>query len=252
MIVGEFISVNDIKKKIVEKCMEKNSGAFELIPDFKLFQRQLQTAGQLSSSVPVKFDELSESKINGLYTDDIQFIFHKASTDKMPGKGTNEKIPKEMLRDFSQLAAIKNWRKKLDNSWNTKFTLDGHQWNSVEHYYQASKFKSSPDFYLSFTAESGTKLSKNPEMARAAASTSGKMKGELVRHKEITMDSDLSGKQKEKSLRDGLEAKFSQNEEMKYLLKETKNAKLMQFKKSKDPELAEALMFIRDKLNKTE
>jgi hypothetical protein len=105
---------------------------------------------------------------------------------------------------------------------------------------------------LSFTAESGTKLSKDPELAKAAASTSGKLKGEQIRPKEVSMDSDLTGKQKEKSLNSALDAKFTQDEELKQLLKLTKRAKLLHYKKSKDPELAETLMFVRDKLIKTQ
>lgn len=239
----------DLKKKIVEKCMEKNAGVFSLIPDFINFQKELTVDRPKSVE---KFDELSEAKIRGLYDDEIQLVFYKSSADKIPGKGPNEKLSKDVLREFSQLASIKNWRKKLDDSWISQFVLDDHQWNSVEHYYQASKFKGTPEFYLSFTAESGTKLSKDPELAKAAGSNSGKYKSEIIRPKEVSMDSDLSGKQKQKALEDALEAKFTQNEEMRQLLKETKNAKLMRFKKSKDPELSESLIFLRDKLNKVQ
>lgn len=239
----------DLKKKIVEKCMEKNAGIFSLIPDFVSFQKELNVDRPKPAE---KFDELSEAKIRGLYDDEIQFVFYKSSADKIPGKGPNEKLSKDVLREFSQLASIKNWRKKLDDSWISPFLLDDHQWNSVEHYYQASKFKGTPDFYLSFTAESGTKLSKDPEIAKAAGSNSGKFKGEIIRPKEVTMDSDLSGKEKRNAIENALEAKFTQNEELKQLLKETKTAKLMRFKKSKDPELIEPLIFLRDKLNKAE
>uniref|UniRef100_A0A6C0BA80 NADAR domain-containing protein n=1 Tax=viral metagenome TaxID=1070528 RepID=A0A6C0BA80_9ZZZZ len=236
----------DIKMKVSEKCMEKNAGVFPLIPDFIAFNREHKPVAPV---VP-KFDELSEAKIRGLYEEDIQFIFYKSSADKVPGKGSNEKIPQELLRDFSQLASMKQWRKKLDNQWLAQFVLDGHQWNSVEHYYQASKFRGTPEFYLSFTAESGTKLSKDPEMAKAAGSSKGKYKGELIRPIEVGIDSDVNGKKREKALQDALEAKFTQNEEMKQILLETKNAKLLNYKKSKDPELAEDLILIREKLKK--
>jgi predicted NAD-dependent protein-ADP-ribosyltransferase YbiA (DUF1768 family) len=41
-------------------------------------------------------------------------------------------------------------------------------------------------------------------------------------------------------------AKFSQNEDLKRLLIETKNAKLLHCKKCKEPELMEDLMTIRE------
>jgi predicted NAD-dependent protein-ADP-ribosyltransferase YbiA (DUF1768 family) len=45
-----------------------------------------------------------------------------------------------------------------------------------------------------------------------------------------------------------LYAKFNQNEDLKEMLKETKNAKLIHYKKGKEPELAESLIIVRDKL----
>ena len=56
--------------------------------------------------------------------------------------------------------------------------------------------------------------------------------------------------QKEKVEQENLAIKKIIIEELKQLLKLTKRAKLLHYKKSKDPELAETLMFIRDKLNK--
>jgi len=159
-------------------------------------------------------------------------------------------MPDDMiLRNFSELIAIPDWRRKLDNFWIQPFTLDGKRWNSVEHYYQGSKFKeNNPEFYTSFSMESGTELSKNPEMAKSAAGTSGKYKGTLVRPIEVKIDSDFYGKRKEKENNDALYAKFSQNEELKRLLLGTKNAKLLQYKVGKEPVIREDLMLIRDKL----
>ena len=129
------------------------------------------------------------------------------------------------------------------------FVLDGHRWNSVEHYYQGSKFKeSNPGFYLSFAVESGTELSKNPDMAKAAASSSGKYKGTLLRPVEVSIDPTFYGKRKEKELFDAICAKFTQIDELKLVLLETKNAKLMHYLKGKEPELAEQLVTVRDKI----
>ena len=241
----------DIKRKIVDKCMEKNSGAFSLIPDFIRFKENVISKSGVS---PVcKFEELSDAKIRGLYDESVVFQFYDKSADKkLPGKGSGELIPKEAVLQYSNLHAISNWRRKLDDFWvepGTTFMLDGHRWNSVEHYYQGSKFKeSNPEFYLSFSAESGTELSKNPEMAKAAASSSGKYEGTLIRPIEVAIDPTFYGKRKEKELFDALCAKFTQIPELNRVLLETKNAKLMHYLKKKEPELSEQLIIVRDKL----
>jgi len=242
----------DIKKMVVDKCMEKNSGVFALIPDFIRFKQSFENKATNGTSV-CKFEELSDAKIRGLYDEAVVFQFYdKSSGDRVPGKGSGESIPKEDVRKFSNLHAIKDWRRKLDDFWvepERTFVLDEHRWNSVEHYYQGSKFKeSNPEFYLSFAAESGTDLSKNPEMAKAAASSSGKYKGTLLRPVEVSIDPTFYGKRKEKELFDALCAKFSQIEELKHVLLLTKNAKLMHYLKGKEPELAEELIMVRDKL----
>lgn len=241
----------DIRKLIVDKCMEKNSGAFALIPDFIRFKDHINSKSGVSKVC--KFEELSDAKIRGLYDESIVFQFYeKSSNDRVPGKGSGESIPKEAVLDFSDLNSISNWRRKLDDFWvepDKTFVLDGRRWNSVEHYYQGSKFKeSNPEFYLSFSAEAGTDLSKNPEMAKAAASSSGKHKGELLRPTEVSIDPTFYGKRKEKELFDAICAKFTQIEELKRVLLETKNAKLMHYLKGKEPEMAEQLIMVREKI----
>ena len=241
----------DVRKLVVDKCMERNSGAFALIPEFIKFKDSLYPKSNLSTTC--KFEELSDAKIRGLYDESVVFQFYDKSGDgRVPGKGSGEVIPKEAVRQFSNLNAIKDWRKKLDDFWiepGKTFVLDGHRWNSVEHYYQGSKFKeSNPEFYLSFSAESGTELSKNPEKAKAAASSSGKYKGELLRPAEVSIDPTFYGKRKEKELFDAVCAKFNQIDELKTVLVETKNAKLMHYLKGKEPELAEQLIIVRDKI----
>lgn len=236
----------DIKKMVVDKCMEKDAGAFSLIPEFIRFKEELKS----SFSGSEKFDELSEAKIRNLYDDNVEFRFYNQSSSKrMPGKGAGEKITQERVRDFSNLATIPDWRKKLDNMWQQEFTLDGYRWNSVEHFLQASKFKNgNRDFYLSFTLESGTDLSKNVEHAKGAGSKTGKFKKELIRPKEVEIDEDYSTDKVSKNLQKALKAKFEQNKDLKELLLATKKAKLVHSEKSKDPVMAEELMIVRDAL----
>jgi predicted NAD-dependent protein-ADP-ribosyltransferase YbiA (DUF1768 family) len=244
----------DLKRKIVEKCMEKNAGPFSLIPDFRSLKSDLSHKMESKEDTIQNREEenadLSEAQLRGYYDDDIVFLFYSKSNDKpLPGKGTGEKIPKDQLKEFAKLATIPQWRKKLSNFWIAPFTLDNHRWNSVEHYYQASKFKkNNPDFYLSFSLDSGTELSKDPVMARGAGSKTGKYKTELLRPREVEIDPDFFGKRDQKSMKEAQEAKFSQNSDLKELLLATKKAKLMHHSRGKVPVAYDSLMEIRNKL----
>jgi predicted NAD-dependent protein-ADP-ribosyltransferase YbiA (DUF1768 family) len=240
----------DIKKLIYEKCLEKNAGPFAIIPDFQKFK-----ASQKKTVIKeAQYEDLTEAKLRGLYNDDIVFQFYSKSHDKpLPGKGSGEKIPNDRLREYSTLASIPQWRKKLSNFWVQPFTLDNHRWSSVEHYYQGSKFKKThPDFYLSFSLDSGTELSKDPAMAKAAGGKTGKLKGELLRPVEVTTDSDFFGKRQKREMYAAQYAKFTQNEDLKTMLLATGDAKLTHYIRGVEPEVFDELMLIRDKIRKTE
>jgi predicted NAD-dependent protein-ADP-ribosyltransferase YbiA (DUF1768 family) len=235
----------DIKKLIVDKCLEKNAGAFSLIPDFQKFKSSIQKTD--TKDVQPDLQELSEAKLRGMYDDNTVFVFYTKSNDKpLPGKGSGEKIPADKIKEFSSLASMSQWRKKLDDSWVQPFTLDNHKWNSVEHYYQASKFKKMhPDFYLSFSLDSGTELSNDPEMAKSAGSKNGKFRGELLRPVEVSIDPDFFGKRDKQEKYNAQYAKFNQNEDLKALLMATKDAKLTHYVKGYPAEVLDDLMIIR-------
>jgi len=237
----------NIKLLVTHKCLEKMAGPYKLIPQFRIFNEELGV------EEPVELDvEVIKEKENGLYTDEVVFQYYIKSNNKpLPGKGVGEKIQSDMVKTFSALSQIPEWRRKLDNEFESPFELDGHKWKTVEHYYQGAKFKNTnKEFYLLFSLDSGSNISKDVELASSAGSKSGKHKGELLRSKDIKIDTDFFGGNDEKVLENALYAKFSQNNDMKQVLLNTQNAKLLLYRKGTEAEISNILMMVRNRLSK--
>ena len=257
----------DIKLLVTTKCLETQSGAFCLIPQFKLFQREL---GIRVNDIPNEsLDDLLEEvhmdsassgashnshRTNGvhLYTPDIIFQFYSNSNpNALPGTGAGEKIPETEKIHFHKLSTFDNWRRKLSNSWNEPFMLDNHTWQSIEHYYQGSKFKNNNrEFYLKFSLDSRSELSSDPVLAKAAGSKSGKLNhNTIIRPTRIAIDPDFFNHgRSEREMENATFAKFSQNKNLKDLLLATRNAKLVHYQRSAPPEIYHHLMRVRHKL----
>ena len=250
----------DIKLLITTKCLETQSGAFCLIPQFKLFQREL---GIRADEIPNESldDLLEEIHTNGargernaanLYTPDIVFQFYaKSNPNALPGMGAGERIPETEKIHFHKLATFENWRRKLSNFWNEPFMLDGHTWQSVEHYYQGSKFKNNNrEFYLKFSLDSRSELSADPVLAKAAGSKSGKLNATtIIRPSRITIDPDFFNHgRSDREMESAMFAKFSQNQNLKDMLLATRNAKLVHYQRGARPEVYQHMMRVRHKL----
>ena len=235
----------DIKELIVNKCMERQAGPFYIIPDFREFAKLLKHDDK-------SFDCTDVKTKNELYDNDIVFQFYNRSNGKpLPGRGNGETIPSEKIKEFAKLAEIKEWRKKLDNTWNNSpISVDGLTWQSVVHFYEASKFRNgNPDFYKQFSVDSGSELSKEPEFAKAAGSKTGKLGTREFRHKSILIDKDFLERES-KIMEKAMYAKFTQHEEMKEILLATNNAKLMHYVQAKPAEDFDNLMCVRRAIGK--
>ena len=253
----------DIKLLVTTKCLENQTCGYSAIPQFKLFQREL---GIRVDEIPNEsLDDLLEEVHTGtgasgrngahLYTPDIVFQFYaKSNPNALPGCGPGEKIPESEKIHFHKLATFENWRRKLSNFWNEPFMLDGHTWQSVEHYYQGSKFKNNNrEFYLKFSLDSRSELASDPIIAKAAGSKSGKLKNAAssthIRPTRITIDPDFFNHgRSEREMENAMVAKFSQNKGLKDLLLATRNAKLVHYQRGARPEVYQNLMRVRHKL----
>ena len=236
-----------IKLEIIAKCLEKNAGPYSIIPQFTLLKQELG----IEEPVDIGVTQLEPSSSNSLYDENVVFQFYnKSNTKPLPGMGNGEKIQKDQITEYTKLKEFTDWRRKLDDDYMVDFDLDGFTWPSVTHYYEANKFKNTnKDFYLLFTKQSDSKISKDVNIAKAAASTTGKYKGDLLRSKDIKIDSEFEKGKNKKVLEDALYAKFDQHpDDFKIILLSTKKALLKHFKRGLEPEIANELMLVRDKL----
>ncbi len=88
-----------------------------------------------------------------------RLTFYSKSADKLPGADPNEWVTSPM--PYMALTEFGHWRRKLSNFWIAPFFWDEKRWNTVEHAFQAYKFKNlDPQFYDMMSLDSGSLLSK--------------------------------------------------------------------------------------------
>ena len=269
----------DMKELILTRCME-NSGKtlYNYITKFKnYFIEKTKTLPDLEENAvieenPDRSKEAKEKKSvcmvqfgnKDLYNDNIVFQFYSKSADKKPGKNKpSEKMEPGREKDFIELSEIKDWRKVLSNFYVGKFELDGYEWNSVEHYYHANKFKKNNfRFYEVFSLmykpqqddpEWFQRIPKNlnmePAVAKALGGKTGKYKGVQIRPKDLKADDDFfDGDNHKNVLLLGQRAKYNQVPIAKKVLLATKDAKLQHFSRGCAPIVFYDTMQIREEM----
>lgn len=253
----------DLKILITDKCLASQCGGFRYIQDFTDLtneRRQArsgnkqsggkQSGGKQSGSKQSddeqsdlkNIDDMNNQILDELYQygnvklwdDDVKLFFYDKAKDDLPGRFNGEQLPKSKFHDYVELSKIKNWRKKLDNNWIQPFILDGKTWASVEHYYQASKFKNYPELYNKFSIDENSELSKNPYRAKQFAD----------KYIEL-IDKNFNPKIELYTAQD---AKFLQHDDLSYLLICTNMANLYQQRRGIIPLQATNLMIIRKRI----
>jgi hypothetical protein len=240
-----------LKILVINKCLESNSGIYYLIQDFRNLKTQLgidPNVGEPTSATV----ETSEVNIEML-DNEVVFMFYSNSYDAKPGKGSGEKIKKNKELEYLPLVNTKDWRRKLDDSWvvsddpsNFLFTVDNLKWASVEHYLQGSKFKNGfPDFYRSFSLNYPTELSLDVSTAKNVGDIT-KTKYKSMRPVGIKVDADYLLGRIEKERKMAVLEKFKQNEELKNILLQTKNAILTHYVRGSPAEIDSILINTRE------
>jgi hypothetical protein len=246
----------DVKIMVVIKCMEKNSGIFNQIQDFRNFKSKLGVDTSITGGGSGEEDDTDEERQMGSSIDKstVFSFYNKSASTSKAGKGDGEKISSDKSYEYSDLdlKKHKDWRKKLDDDWGTVFHIDNMKWNSVEHYYQGAKFKKhNPHFYKLFSV--GNDFDGDVELAKAAGSQTGMDSvGKVLRPSDIKIDPDFYGNRQYEEREQALYAKFSQNDDLKQIILLTKNAVLKKHVPKTVSKPDYLLMKVRDRLQKEE
>ena len=267
-----------IKLQIANRCIESSagnlasfSGTFQKIPQFILFYQHELGLGDIEKDSGQGGGASAHHVLtaNPHFDPSIVLIYHYKSTDELPGHAQGDHVSNKNKVAFIPLVATgkgkNNWRKKLSNEWCEPFTLDGHRWLSVEHYYQANKFlKRHPEFYLLFTMDANKKskyydetsilsrISQDVDLAKVAGKKVPKTiidgKKITLRPDDVDIDPEFFNGRNTRVLEDGTMAKFDQNDDLAKILLMTNNAKLINYVFSKPPTISIHLMRVRSKL----
>jgi predicted NAD-dependent protein-ADP-ribosyltransferase YbiA (DUF1768 family) len=256
----------DVKILILNRCLERSSGAYYMIQDFRNFKTKFGI--DEDEGAPLNYEEIKG--YGELFQTTTIFVFCSNSDPKMkPGEGNGEKISSAEKSKYAKLNTKYNsWRKKLDDDWDkTPIIIDGHKWTSITHYMQGVQYKKThPDVYLMFSLDSDPEstLARSVKTARTfkgivkevdeeekqpLKDKTKKPKAAKKKVNVIAPDLDFDEKRREEERAKALKAKFHDNETMRLLLKSTGDALLIRRCGSGEPAIPDLeLMRTRDSI----
>ena len=169
-----------------------------------------------------------------------KFVFYSKSPDLQPGayKGKDWSEFVNRVEDYTELSKTKDWRKMFSNFYISPYILDGEEWNTVEHFFHAAKFRySNIKYYKTFTKNGTKPWSLDPEKSKYAGKAgrvsekTGKVYDKKIDGEKIPKDVKIrddfySRGIHKKAMTLALFAKFSQNETLKKVLLNTNDSQL--------------------------
>jgi hypothetical protein len=238
--IFEYIELPyDLRILIVNKCMEKNAGLFNLIGEFREFQSRIGIDPSKNNDIEIKENH------EGLYDNTVVLVFYaKSSPIPKPGKGSGEKIPGDKVKRYIPLSKHENWRRKLDDSWidtDDPIILDNKKWASVSHYLWGIQIKDKyPERYMMFSLNSGNKIASDYDLAK---------KTNVANQNDIDIEEFMANRytiERENALRQKMS-----KPEMREILSATLTSTLLHFENRNPPKEDKLLMFIRKDITHT-
>ena len=250
----------DVKILVLNRCLARMSGAFYMIQDFRNWKTKFGI--DEDEGAPDDYDDSPGA--GELFQPETQFVFSAKARSAKPGKATGEKI---LAANVSKYAALnkeqyEDWRRILDDEWDkTPIVVDGHKWTSVAHYMQGVQYKRThPDVYMMFSLDSDpdSKLAKDVKAAKAFKGAvedvedADVLKGKKTKEKKkrvIAPDMDFDDARRDEERLIALKAKFSDNADLRIVLKMTRDALLLHKEGTGIPPVADKeLMRVRQQI----
>lgn len=188
----------------------------------KLKHSYLKFLNENNKTIDKSIDKY-QKKLKKTHNNTLLRLYNRSNSCRI-GECDSDDIDKTHI--YKTLDNIHNWRHILSPFYKKEFVVDGKKWQTIEHYYQACKFKNSPKIYNQLSLDSKSSLSKYPSKAKSFGSISGIYRGKQIRESHIKFDPSFNHN---KSLDKAISERFNQSNELRNILLETHNSTLFYY-----------------------